>query len=81
MTIFLYFSEQTSVVYVPVCPDTPAPPTHGIFLSFSLVDSTSYPFAVNLNCKYNYILSLMSPCSESLNVVAVMGYSRVTLIH
>lgn len=25
MTIFLYFSEQTSVVYVPVCPDSPAP--------------------------------------------------------
>lgn len=26
MTILLYFSEQTSVVYVPVCPDSLAPP-------------------------------------------------------
>lgn len=25
MTILLYFSEQTSVVYVPVCPDSLAP--------------------------------------------------------
>lgn len=30
MTILLYFSEQTSVVYVPVCPDFPHPHLHSL---------------------------------------------------
>lgn len=37
MTIFLYFSEQTSVVYVPVCPDSLAP----LFLHSLCCDLTS----------------------------------------
>lgn len=35
----------------------------------------------NLSCKYSYIPSSMSPCSESLAMEAVVGLKKTTLTH